>query len=77
MNPKIASGATGASPIWYRIMRELLKKYEDGIMDKPDKIKALTIDAYLGGLPKDGYPTRSEYFIEGTEPKEISPWYKK
>jgi penicillin-binding protein 1C len=78
MNPKISSGATGASPIWYRIMRELLsKKYEDGIMDKPDKVKAITIDAFLGGLPKDGYPTRSEYFIEGTEPKDISPWYKK
>ena len=46
-------------------------------MDKPDKVKALTIDAYLGGLPKDGYPTRSEYFIEGTEPKDVSPFYKK
>lgn len=77
MNPKIASGATGASPIWYRIMRELLKKYDDGIIDKPDKVKALTIDAFLGGLPKDGYPTRSEYYVEGTEPKDVSPWYKK
>lgn len=77
MNPKIASGATGASPIWYRIMRELLKKYDDGIIDKPDKVKALTIDSFLGGLPKDGYPTRSEYFIEGSEPKDVSPWYKK
>ena len=26
MNPKIASGATGASPIWYRIMVSVLKK---------------------------------------------------
>jgi len=77
MNPKIASGATGASPIWYRIMRELLKKYDDGIMDKPEKVKALIIDSYLGGLPKDGNPTRSEYYIEGSEPKDISPWYKK
>lgn len=77
MNPKIASGATGASPIFYRLMRELLKDHEDGIMDKPDKVKALIIDSYLGGLPKDGYPTRSEYFIEGTEPKDISPFYKK
>lgn len=77
MNPKIASGATGASPIFYKLMRELLKNYDDGIMDKPDKVKALTIDAYLGGLPKDGYPTRSEYFIEGTEPKDVSPFYKK
>ena len=77
MNPKIASGATGASPIWYRIMREVLKKYEDGIMDKPDKVKALTVDGFLGGLPKDGYPTRAEYYIDGTEPKDVSPYYKK
>jgi len=77
MNPNIASGATGASPIWYRLMRELLKKYNDGIPDKTDKVEALTVDAYLGGLPKDGYPTRSEYFIKGTEPKETSPFYKK
>lgn len=77
MNPKIASGATGASSIWYRLMRELLKKYPDGIMEKPDKVKAITIDSYLGGLPKDGQPTRSEYFVDGTEPKTISPFYKR
>ncbi len=77
MNPNIASGATGASPIWYRSMIELLKKYGDGIMDKPDKVKAIQIDSFLGGLPKDNYPTRSEYFIEGTEPKDVSPFYTK
>lgn len=77
MNKKIASGVTGASPIWNKVMKELLKTYPDGIMDKPDKVKAVTIDAYLGGLPKDGYPTRTEYFIEGTEPKEIASYYKK
>jgi len=77
MNPKIASGATGASPIWYRIMGELLKTYHDGIMDKPNKVKTVEIDALFGGLPKEGYPTRSEYFIEGTEPKDVSSYYKK
>lgn len=77
MNPRISSGATGASPIWHNAMVELLKKYPDGIMDKPAKVKAVTIDAWLGGLPKDGEPTRSEYFIEGTEPKDVSPFYKK
>jgi 1A family penicillin-binding protein len=77
MNPKIASGVTGASPIWHYLMSEILKKYPDGIIDKPDKVKALQIDAFLGGLPKDGYPTRAEYFIEGTEPKEVSPFYKR
>lgn len=77
MNPKIASGITGASPIWSRIMRELLTKYPDGIMDKPARIKSLEIDAFLGGLPYEGSPKRSEYFIEGNEPKDVSPFYKK
>jgi 1A family penicillin-binding protein len=78
MSPRIASGVTGASPIFYRSMIELLKKYKkDGVIDKPKRVEALIIDAYLGGLPKDGYPTRSEYFVEGTEPKTIAPFYKK
>ena len=46
-------------------------------MKEPSGIKALIVDAYLGGLPKDGFPTRSEYFIEGSEPKDASPFYKK
>lgn len=77
MNQKISSGATGASPIWHDVMVELLKKYKDGIIDKPDNVKAVEIDSYLGGLPKDGQGKRSEYFIEGTEPTEVSPYYKK
>lgn len=77
MNEKIASGLTGASPIWHNIMIELLKKYPDDILPKPDKVKALQIDGYLGGLPKDGSSTRSEYFVEGTEPTDVSQYYKK
>ena len=76
MNPKIASGATGASPIWYRTMNALLKTYKDGIMDKPDNVVALQIDSYAGGLPRDGQPKRTEYFVKGTEPTDISPAYK-
>jgi len=77
MSPNIASGITGASPIWYYLMKKILEKYPDGIIEKPEKVKALQIDAFLGGLPKEGFPVRSEYFIEGTEPKEISPFYKR
>ncbi|NTU46795.1 penicillin-binding protein [Candidatus Roizmanbacteria bacterium] len=77
MNQKIASGATGASPIWYRVMNELLKKYPDGIIDKPDKVVATNIDAWLGGLQHNADATRSEYFVKGTEPKDLSPFYKK
>jgi 1A family penicillin-binding protein len=77
MNQKIASGVTGASPIWNRVMKNMLKTYKDGIIEKPEGVDALQIDAFLGGLPKDGYPIRSEYFVKGTEPKTISPFYKK
>ena len=77
MDPRIASGETGASPIWHNLMAQLLKTYKDGIMDKPSNVVALQIDPLFGGLPKDGSQTRSEYFISGTEPKDVSSYYKK
>ena len=76
MNQAISSGVTGASPIWNRIMSAVLKDKPDESPSKPDNIVALTIDALGGGLPKDGQPTRSEYFIKGTEPTSVSPIYK-
>lgn len=77
MNPNIASGATGASPIWHDVMVELLKKYDDGIIEKPDDVEAVEVDSLFGGLPKDDNAKRSEYFVKGTEPTEGSAYYKK
>jgi len=72
----VASGVTGAAPIWRRIILEALKNRPNEDFVKPDKVIALTIDSYVGGLPVDGKPTRSEYFIKGTEPQSLSPIYK-
>ncbi len=77
MNQRIASGLTGASPIWQQVMKHMLSRYDDGIIDKPDNVQALQVDALVGGLPKDGNAIRSEYFIDGTEPKSPSDMYKK
>jgi 1A family penicillin-binding protein len=77
MNPQIASGTTGATSIWNDVMKTALKENDDGIIEKPSGVEAMEIDAYLGGLPKEGYPTRSEYFIKGTEPKDVATFYKK
>lgn len=77
MNPNVSSGATGASPIFNKAMRELLKTYKDGIPEKPDSVEALEIDSFLGGLPHENFGKRTEYFIKGTEPKDVSPFYKK
>ncbi len=68
MNQKIASGVTGATPIWNRIISAALSGKGSEQFNKPDSVNAIIIDALGGGLPCRDYPTRSEYFIKGTEP---------
>jgi 1A family penicillin-binding protein len=55
MNPKIASGITGASPIWNKIMTAILKGKKDEEFPVPDKVIAAQVDP-IGGVI---LPTRS------------------
>jgi 1A family penicillin-binding protein len=72
----VASGVTGAAPIWRRIILEGLKGKTAEEFVKPDDVIAVTIDGLGGGLPVDGQATRSEYFIKGTEPQAPASIYK-
>lgn len=72
----VASGVTGAAPIWRRIILEALKNKKAEDFAKPDNVVAVTIDSLGGGLPVDGQATRSEYFIKGTEPQGPAAIYK-
>ena len=72
----VASGVTGAAPIWRRIILEALKNKPSLDFVKPDSVITVTVDSLGGGLPVDGQTTRSEYFIKGTEPQGQSPIYK-
>lgn len=76
MNKAIASGITGASPIWNKIMTYVLKDVPDESPKKPDNVVAIQVDAFAGGLPHAGQPSRSEYFVKGTEPTSESPIYQ-
>lgn len=76
MNPAIASGVTGASPIWQKIMQAALKDKGDEKFDVPGNVTNMDIDTLMGGKPKDGTPTRKEYFIRGTEPSAVSSAYQ-
>lgn len=76
MNQQIASGVTGASPIWNKIMSAALKGKKDEQFAVPSGVTALQIDGFAGGLPQDGQPQRTEYFVKGTEPTSKSPVYK-
>ncbi|PIR80062.1 MAG: hypothetical protein COU25_01995, partial [Candidatus Levybacteria bacterium CG10_big_fil_rev_8_21_14_0_10_35_13] len=73
----IASGVSGAAPIWNRLMRLVLKDKQDEPPKVPGNVVALTVDAYGGGIPYDNRPIRSEYFIKGTEPTSPSQVYQK
>lgn len=77
MNPAIASGVTGASPIWQKIMIASIKDLPSDGARVPDNVTYQDIDGLMGGLTKDGSPTRKEYFIRGTEPKSFSDSYQR
>ena len=70
MHPSLTSGVTGAAPIWNRIMRIATKDLRDYPFKAPDGVIEVEIDAFSGGLPCPGYPTRREFFIKGTEPRQ-------
>lgn len=67
MHPSLASGITGAAPIWNRVMRSATKDAPNEPFEKPDGVQQLEVDAFGGGLSCPGFPTRQEFFIKGTE----------
>ena len=69
MNQELTSGVTGAAPIWNKIMTELLKSKPDEKIVKPEGVIAVQICSVNGLLPCKECPTKTEYFIKGTEPR--------
>ncbi len=77
MNPAIASGVTGASPIWQKIMAAALKGKDDEKLNQPGNVSYVEVDGLMGGKPKDGSPIRKEYYLKGTEPGSVASAYQK
>jgi membrane peptidoglycan carboxypeptidase len=77
MNPYLASGITGATPIYHRFMVEYLKDKPVEKFEAPKTVKKMTVDRLTGMLPYDDYDTRSEWFAQGTEPTAKSDWYQR
>ncbi|MEK7063899.1 MAG: PBP1A family penicillin-binding protein [Patescibacteria group bacterium] len=67
---QVASGVTGASPIWSKMMRELLENSPTNTaFATPASLVRLPICTLTGTLTCSGCPTIYEYFIKGREPK--------
>ncbi len=67
----VASGVTGASPIWNTIMKKLLKNTKDKPLVKPEKIVNYQV-CNLSGLlaqQENQCESHNEYFIEGLLPQ--------
>lgn len=65
---EVASGVSGASPIWRRILLKGLEGKTNSKFEIPANIVTKEVDAISGYSAHDGFPSRLEYFIKGTEP---------
>jgi 1A family penicillin-binding protein len=65
----VASGITGASPIWNFVLSSLLQDKQAHQFNKPAGLKQIEVCSINGFLPCDGCPTIKEYFLPGTEPR--------
>jgi membrane carboxypeptidase/penicillin-binding protein PbpC len=70
---KVASGVSGASPIWRRIMLLTVPKRNKQDFPIPDKIVSLEVDKVSGWQSHDSFPAKTDYFIDGTQPNGSDP----
>lgn len=66
---RVASGITGASPIWAKIVNQILKDYPSPATSLPEDLVKVPVCLLTGTLTCSGCPTRVEYFVRGTEPQ--------
>lgn len=67
---RIASGVTGAAPIFNRIMSTLIAKEISQEWQVPQGLAKVPICTLTGSLPCQGCPTRLELFTEEKKPKQ-------
>ncbi len=64
----VASGVSGASPIWRKILLEALNGKPNVSFEQPGNIAQASVDTVSGYASHDGFLSRNEYFVKGTEP---------
>jgi membrane carboxypeptidase/penicillin-binding protein len=71
---RIASGVTGASPIWNKIMTAVLNGLPSIDWKAPEGMSKVNICTITGSLPCNGCPTRQEWFFDEKKPtKSCTP----
>jgi 1A family penicillin-binding protein len=74
----IVSGISGAAPIWHKVMAYLVEKTPPKWPLQPQNVIGLSVCSDSGLIPgESGCPTRFEYFIRGSEPRQVDPGMQK
>lgn len=69
----VASGVSGASPIWNKIVTAANSGRPAVSFDLPSGIVTAQVDMVSGYSAHDSFPARSEYFSKGTDPTGPDP----
>lgn len=67
---RIASGITGAAPIWNKIMTTILADSPSIDWNVPEGMSKVNICTITGTLPCNGCPTRQEWFLDENKPSK-------
>ncbi len=74
----VASGITGASPIWRRVMFEAIAQgRETPEWEVPSDVQEVEVDEISGYPAHSEFPKRKEYVIKGTLPSGKDPIHSK
>lgn len=74
---QVASGTTGAAPIWRRVVQAALANRPNVSFVPSEAIVTAQVDTVSGYLAHDGYSSREEYFAQGSEPSSDDPIHAK
>lgn len=72
----VASGVSGASPIWRKQMLEVLTNRPDREFTPPANIEQVDLDTVSGYRAHDNFPSYKEWVIKGTLPTEEDPIHR-
>jgi len=73
----VASGVTGASPIWRRIQLLMWEREAGEDFAPPSGVESVFVDAVSGYPEHDDFPSKSEYVMAGSLPSLPDPIHTK
>lgn len=73
----VASGVSGASPIWRRIILDMWERQPGADFISPPGVENVQVNSISGYPEHSGFPSRSEFVITGTLPPLPDPIHTK